>query len=180
MIKQFAKTIIITTSLVTLASMSFAAVPNSDPSKGIKCPVGQVAVKKNGMWVCRELGIKSNTPAQNATSASTMKKVAPSKPGRAKPDLIVYSAEKSNTKNNVVVVHVKNIGSSISKGGHVNVNAGGVNSAAAMPDVTPGQIRLIYVNFRSDVKSGRAMIKADSNNAINESNETNNVKHVTL
>ncbi len=105
----------------------------------------------------------------------------PKKPGRAKPDLIIYSIEKSNTNDKVMVVHVKNIGASKSVGGKVGVKlSSGASSQANMPDINPGQIRLVYVNFRSAIKGGRATATADNTKVIAESNESNNTKSVKI
>ena len=181
-----AKSLIVALTM-SVASAALAKAPEPKPTG--KCPMGQVWVKKNGIWQCQALGIKSQSSEQRGAAASS-KRATPTKPTpikkyqakTPKPDMIIYSIEKSNTDDKKMVIHVQNIGKVKSQGGKVKVKLNsGASSSASMPDVKPNEIRLVYVNFRTDIKKGtRATATADSTKVIKESNEGNNVKHQTL
>lgn len=179
MIKQLLNITFAAIAITHIAGAAQAASPY--PPKP-KCPLGQIAVWKQTHWACQAPSIKAPTkPGLEASVGGSKAKVDAKTPSRAKPDLQVYSAETSNTKDNVVVVHVKNHGNSVSKGGKVQVKlADGRARSANMPNINPNQIRLIYVEFRKPIGKNRATVTADSTKVVAESNENNNVMTVAL
>ncbi len=173
--KLIIKKLLTLTALATLASGAFAASPNQPSAGGGNCPPGTIPVLDNGLVDCVEATIQQqgNTGMSSSRAGSSYKAVK--KPGRAKPDLVVHSVEKHNTDSKKLTVHIENQGNSISKGGKVRVKlSSGQTATASMPDINAGQMRLVYLNFRTDVKSGRVNVMADSNKQVNESKENNN------
>ncbi|GGB97071.1 hypothetical protein GCM10011352_24020 [Marinobacterium zhoushanense] len=183
------KNLIATATLSMIACGTFAAAPNnSGPAP--KCPFGQIAVKKNDLWVCEPLKIKAPTKGLEAvpTAGKQYQAAEQTKPARAKPDLTVADgsdtvgrALPNSTPNweKKIYVHIKNIGSSASQGGYVEVKlSNGAIGKGSMPTINPNQTRLVFVEFRAPLPEGRlvANIKADSTNQIAESNESNNTK----
>ncbi|MBV1789664.1 hypothetical protein KQ940_16540 [Marinobacterium sp. D7] len=82
---QMIKHLIATTALSIITTGVFAAAPgNSGPMP--KCPFGQIAVKKNELWVCEPLKIKAPSKGLEAvpSAGNQYKAVEPSKPARAK------------------------------------------------------------------------------------------------
>jgi len=182
------KSLIATAALSVIASGTFAAATNnSGPAP--KCPFGQIAVKKNNLWVCEQLKIKAPSKGLEAVpTAGNQYKATTTKPPRAKADLTVTNgsdavgrALPNSTPNweRKIFVHISNIGSSASQGGYVEVKLNnGAIGKGSMPTINPNQTRLVYIEFRSPLPEGRlvADIKADSTNQVAESNESNNTR----
>lgn len=171
------KSIISVAAVTVFAANAFAAVPGGPKPK---CPLGQIAVKENGSWVCKEPSIKAPGKAQMSTTGAKNFKAPGGKPPRAKADLIVEQINLAPGNNKRVAVNIKNIGKMTSKGGKAQVKLpSGKTGSSVMPDIKPGQTRLVYVDFRKPVK-GRVTATADHTKQVPESNENNNSKTTSL
>ena len=183
MAKQLLKTTLSIITLAACAQTALAASPNqNNGGGGSNCPPGTIGVLDNGVWDCVEQTIKPQSGATMSTATMGAKKYSPSKPPRAKPDLTVTRVVKGRGRggSNTVDVYVKNQGSSMSKGGKLQVHTAAEVVQESMGDIKAGETKKITVKFDNPVVSGQSVTTADVYKKINESNEKNNSLTVNI
>lgn len=163
--------------LSTVAVSAMAASPNGPKPK---CPMGQIPVLKNNMWVCAEPSLKAPvTPQATTATPATIKRAVPEKPERAKPDLSIANILKQKNPSPDVAsfkAYVKNTGPVASAATKMSLNSpkgGGEISVEAIPANSGKWIEVTFFNFD---RGDRIMLVVDSIKKVNESNENNN-KH---
>lgn len=162
--------------LSTVAVSAFAAPTNAPKPK---CPLGQIPVLKNNMWVCEQPSIKAATKAERATAhpATAVKRATPTKPERAKPDLSIANIIKLNDPTPDVAsfkVYVKNSEGVASTPTKMSINSpkgGGEMTVDAIPANSGKWIVVKFFNFD---RGDRILLEVDSIKKVNETNENNN------
>lgn len=174
-IKQLVSAVVLST-----VAVSALAAPTNAPKP--RCPLGQIAVQKNNMWVCEQPSVKTATQPQRATAqpaTPAVSRVTPAKPERAKPDLQIANVMKMNdpTPNvdsfKVYVKNTEGVAAPASKLSVSSTNGGGEVSVEPIP---ANSGKWVLVKFFSFDRGARVMLEVDSQHKINETNETNN-KH---
>lgn len=163
--------------LSTVAVSAMAASPNGPKPK---CPMGQIPVLKNNMWVCAEPSIKAATKPQAATAApAAINRATPEKPERAKPDLSIANVMKQNDPTPDVdsfKVYVKNTGPVASAPTKMSLNSPKGGGEVSVESIPANSGKWIAVQFFSFDRGDRILLEVDSIKKVTESNENNN-KH---
>lgn len=167
---------LVSVAILATVAVSAVAAPSNGPKP--KCPLGQIAVLKNNMWVCDEPSIKAPTkPMQSSVSQAKLKRAVPAKPERAKPDLSIANVYKLNDPTPDVAsfkVYVKNtegVASAATKMSLSSPKGGGEVTVDAIPANSGKWITVQFFNFD---RGDRILLNVDSIKKINETKEDNN------
>lgn len=170
-----AKQLISALVLSTIAVGAFAA-PTNGPKP--RCPLGQIAVPKNNMWVCEEPSIKAPTkPMQMTTAKLKLDKATPKKPERAKPDLSIVNMLKVNhntpdiSKFRVYVKNSKGVASPATK---MSLNTPKGSGEVSVPAIAANSGQWVEISFFQFDRGDRILLEADSYKKVSETDETNN------
>jgi CARDB len=162
--------------LSTLTASAFAGPVNGPKPK---CPMGQLPVLKNNIWVCEEPSIKapSRPGLSSSTSRQTMANKAPTRPQRAKPDLSIANILKLNEPTPNVdkfKVYVKNTQGVASAPCKMSLNSTSGGGEIAVPQIPANSGKWLEVSFFEFKDGSRIRLMVDSQKKVTETNENNN------